>query len=265
MRYPAISGFLAFDKPAGLVSRYICDRLQRIYLRNTKFGHCGTLDPLASGVIVVAVGSATRLLRWLPDSKTYEAVIALGVGTDTDDVLGRVTTLRPLAARPSDADLEVALRSFTGTTDQVPPAFSAVRYAGKRAFHAALALGADNVQLTARPVTAHSISFEGWVESGEVADGLAPEGAASEPGPQQSVARASEAPFQEHADPTSGGTTPLPSPESALAQAAGPAFPRLRLRVQTLSGFFVRSLARDHGRALPGPGSSSGGDPSAPR
>jgi len=129
-------GVLVVDKPAGPTSHDIVDRVRRV-LGERRVGHTGTLDPFATGVLVVCVGKATRLARFLAEGdKVYRATIRLGFATATDDLHGA-----PLgAARPVLADravLEDAARALTGDLDQVPPMYSAKRVQGRRLYEIA--------------------------------------------------------------------------------------------------------------------------------
>jgi tRNA pseudouridine55 synthase len=120
-------------------------------VRPEKVGHAGTLDPLATGVLVVAIGGATRLVEYVQQQpKKYLATFLLGRHSDTEDVEGQVVALAD-PPQPSREQLEAALPQFTGEIDQVPPAFSALKVAGQRAY--ALARRGEEVQLAARRVT----------------------------------------------------------------------------------------------------------------
>jgi tRNA pseudouridine55 synthase len=123
-------GFLVVDKPAGVTSFSIVSLVRRL-TGVRRVGHAGTLDPIATGVLPVAVGVATRLIEYLDDSvKVYEAAVRLGVETDTYDADGQVVAERDAAAITAP-DVEAALRRFVGEIEQVPPRFSALKVAGK--------------------------------------------------------------------------------------------------------------------------------------
>lgn len=129
-------GVLVVDKPAGPTSHDIVDRVRRA-LGERRVGHTGTLDPFATGVLVVCVGKATRLARFLAEGeKVYRATVRLGFATTTDDLLGE-----PLSApRPVHVDraaLDAAIGALTGDLNQVPPAYSAKRVLGKRLYEIA--------------------------------------------------------------------------------------------------------------------------------
>src|SRR5215510_14331131 len=118
-------GLLVIDKPIGITSRDALDRAQRWFPRGTRIGHTGTLDPLATGVLVLCVGQATRLTEYVQAlGKTYVADVALGGRSATDDAEGPVTPV-PVAAPPDRAAVGGCLRGFLGEVAQVPPAYSA--------------------------------------------------------------------------------------------------------------------------------------------
>jgi tRNA pseudouridine55 synthase len=143
-------GLLVIDKPAGITSRDAVNRVQRWFPRGTKIGHTGTLDPLATGVLVVCIGSATRLAEYVQlMTKTYRAEILLGARSDTDDADGTVTPVL-VECPPSREQVEQALSSFVGAISQTPPAFSATKVAGRRAHD--LARAGEEVSLSARTV-----------------------------------------------------------------------------------------------------------------
>ncbi len=136
-----MDGFLVVQKPAGMTSHDVVARVRRV-LGTRKVGHAGTLDPMATGVLVIAVGWATRLLEFVvSDSKGYDAVIELGRTTDTDDVTG--TTLQTFSGAqnefPSLEEVKTILQDFIGEIEQVPPAYSAIKLQGKTAYSRARA------------------------------------------------------------------------------------------------------------------------------
>ena len=152
-------GFLVLDKPAGMTSRRAVDHVKRL-VRPDKTGHAGTLDPLATGVLVVAVGRATRLMACVQAGpKTYRATFLLGRRSETDDT---EISVEVLEATPdlADSDIATALEEFVGEIQQVPPAYSAVKVAGRRAYQ--LARSGQDVELTARTVRVDSIRILGW-------------------------------------------------------------------------------------------------------
>jgi tRNA pseudouridine55 synthase len=160
------SGVLVIDKPRGPTSHDVVGRVRRA-LGTREVGHAGTLDPMATGVLVVAVGEATKLVPWLTaHDKAYEATIALGVETDTLDAEGRETRRAPLDGRLVEAlaesrgptvapRLRAALEQERGRTEQVPPAYSAIQQAGVRAHERARR--GEAVELAPRPVRVHAL------------------------------------------------------------------------------------------------------------
>ncbi len=142
-------GLLNVNKPAGVTSRDVVNGVQRL-VRPHKVGHAGTLDPLATGVLVIAIGPATRLVEYVQRMpKTYRATFLLGQTSDTEDIAGNVREL-PGPPRPTAGQIQAALTRFVGAIEQVPPAYSALKVAGQRAYD--LARRGQTVQLAARPV-----------------------------------------------------------------------------------------------------------------
>jgi len=130
----APGGLLLVDKPAGITSHDVVSVVRRA-VRTRRVGHTGTLDPFATGLLVVLVGRGTRLIPYIEgEPKVYDATIRLGVETDTDDNTGSI--IRE-AASPSDAAVAAALSRLTGVIEQLPPAYSAKQIEGRRAYHAA--------------------------------------------------------------------------------------------------------------------------------
>ncbi|MFT4052469.1 MAG: tRNA pseudouridine(55) synthase TruB [Microbacterium sp.] len=149
----APNGILLVDKPGGMTSHDIVARARRA-LNTRKIGHAGTLDPMATGLLILGVGPATRLLTYLVGlDKTYEATIRLGASTDTDDADGAETARADAATLASITDelLAEGIAALTGELSQVPSAVSAIKVAGKRAYD--LVRAGEEVQLTAREVT----------------------------------------------------------------------------------------------------------------
>jgi tRNA pseudouridine55 synthase len=131
-----VDGLLLVDKPAGVTSHDVVQAARRAF-GESRIGHAGTLDPFATGLLVLLLGRATRLLPHLDGvPKEYEATIALGRETDTDDLLGATVREAPV---PALSAIEAAIPSLTGHLEQVPPAYSAKRVAGRRAYDAARA------------------------------------------------------------------------------------------------------------------------------
>jgi tRNA pseudouridine55 synthase len=132
-RRMTFNGLLVLDKPAGITSREAVDRAAKWFPRKTRIGHAGTLDPLATGVLVLAVGPATRLIEYVQAMpKAYRTRIRLGATSDTDDADGTVTP-DPTAVPVAEAAVRAALAAFAGEVEQVPPAYSAARVEGRRA------------------------------------------------------------------------------------------------------------------------------------
>ena len=155
-----INGWIVLDKPVGLGSTQAVSAVKRA-LRDagepkTKVGHGGTLDPLASGVLPIALGEATKLAgRMLDATKAYDFTIRFGEETDTLDLEGKVIATSDV--RPSRAEVEAILPRFTGPIRQTPPAFSALKVDGKRAYD--LARAGQEVELAQREVTIHALSI----------------------------------------------------------------------------------------------------------
>jgi tRNA pseudouridine55 synthase len=148
-------GLLVLDKPGGITSRDAVDRAQRWFPRGTRIGHTGTLDPLATGVLVLCVGVATRLTEYVQRMiKTYRTCVRLGAVSDTDDADGAIT-LRQVEKPPDQATVRQALGQLVGELEQVPPAFSAAKVTGRRAYH--LARRGEEVALEPRRVQVHAI------------------------------------------------------------------------------------------------------------
>ena len=151
-----LNGLLNLNKPAGVTSRWLVDQVQRL-VRPQKAGHAGTLDPLATGVVVVCVGSATRLIQYVQRKpKTYRATFLLGRWSDTEDVEGQVVPLEAPPV-PSAAELAQAAVALTGEIQQRPPAFSALKLQGQRAYK--LARQGRTVELAPRPVIIYGLEI----------------------------------------------------------------------------------------------------------
>lgn len=152
----AVNGLLNINKPAGMTSHDVVARVRRI-LKTKRVGHAGTLDPDAMGVLVIAVGQATRLLPHLPlEPKIYVARAAFGAATTTEDASGSMTESAD-ASRLTEADLIAALPGFLGEVEQIPPMVSAVHHEGKRLYE--LARAGITVEREPRQVTIHSITL----------------------------------------------------------------------------------------------------------
>jgi tRNA pseudouridine55 synthase len=145
----AKSGLVVIDKPAGWTSHQVVGRVRRL-TGTRKVGHAGTLDPMATGVLIVGIGKATRLLGYLALSdKAYSATIRLGIATVTDDAEGEVVTAAG-AADVTGADIEAAMARLRGSILQVPSAVSAIKVGGVRSY--ARVRAGDPVDLPARPI-----------------------------------------------------------------------------------------------------------------
>lgn len=158
-----LDGWLVVDKPAGLTSAQVVGRLRRALCAGghgrVRIGHGGTLDPLATGVLPVAIGEATKLAgRLLAGDKAYDFDLAFGTATETDDAEGRITGSS--AVRPSEAEIREILPRFTGPIRQRPPAFSALKVDGRRAH--ALARAGRAVRLAERDVIIHALSLRAF-------------------------------------------------------------------------------------------------------
>ena len=150
-----IAGLLVVDKPLGLTSRDAINRAWRWLPKGTRIGHTGTLDPLATGVLVVCVGAATRLAEYVQRmEKVYQARVRLGIRSTTDDAEGTLTESMN-AAVPALDQLSSALQMFRGKIEQVPPAHSAAKVTGRRAY--AMARKGQEVSLAARTIVIHEL------------------------------------------------------------------------------------------------------------
>ena len=157
-----LHGWIILDKPIGLGSTQAVSAVKRALreagLPRAKVGHGGTLDPLASGVLPIAVGEATKLAgRMLDSDKIYDFTIGFGAQTDTLDLEGAVVATS--GARPTLAAVEAVLPRFTGAIEQAPPAYSAIKIDGERAYDRARA--GEQVEMKLRAVTVHGLSIAG--------------------------------------------------------------------------------------------------------
>ena len=221
----ALSGWLILDKPRGLGSTQAVAAVKRALREagygKVKVGHGGTLDPLAEGVLPIALGEATKLAgRMLDASKIYEFTIRFGEETDTLDTEGAV--VERCARLPTQAEIRAVLPRFTGAIEQAPPAYSALKIDGKRAYD--LARAGKAVELATRSVTITSVEI------------LPPWGRW----------RAESVPEVEEAGPGAPSVSPggLPPPPE------GEALTEATLVAHVSKGTYIRSLARDIARAL---------------
>jgi len=212
-------GWIILDKPLGLGSTQAVSAVKRALRQSgagkMKVGHGGTLDPLATGVLPVAIGEATKLAgRMLDSDKIYDFTIGLGVQTDTLDLEGKVVA--ESAARPTLAEVEAVLGRFTGPIEQAPPAYSAILIGGQRAYD--LARSGQEVEMKTRAVTIYALTIR-----------------------RAELVSASIAP--------SGGESP--EGERTLHQVQGDdRLGRITLRAHVSKGTYIRSLARDVALAL---------------
>jgi len=155
---PGPRGILLLDKPSGPTSHDMVYAVRR-GTGQRRVGHAGTLDPLATGLLIVCLGAATRLSEYLAGKdKRYTATVRLGQATDTYDAQGQVVSAS--AVLPDRAAVEAALAGFRGPQQQVPPAFSAIKRGGQKAYE--LARRGQAVVLEARPVEFHALNLVAW-------------------------------------------------------------------------------------------------------
>lgn len=216
------SGLIVVDKPAGLTSHDVVSKMRWI-AGTRKVGHAGTLDPMATGVLILGVNKATKLLTWVVgETKTYTATIRLGVSTLTDDAEGEVTALAPAGAVEALTDELIAeqVAALTGDIMQVPSAVSAIKVNGVRSY--ARVRSGEAVELEARPVTVHSFEVEG-------------------------LDRLNATYSVPSSEPQAGEST-----ENTPAQPEQVECAVLDVRVTVVcsAGTYIRALARDMGKAL---------------
>jgi tRNA pseudouridine55 synthase len=155
-----VDGWLVLDKPIGMTSTHAVSVVRRAFAAR-KAGHAGTLDPLATGVLPIALGEATKTVSFVMDGrKSYRFTVRWGVETDTDDAEGRVIATSDV--RPDVDAVRAALPRFTGTIMQTPPQFSAIKIAGERAYD--LARDGEAVSLSPRPVQVDRLELVGMVD-----------------------------------------------------------------------------------------------------
>ncbi len=207
---PEASGLVIVDKPGGMTSHDVVARVRRL-AGTKKVGHAGTLDPMATGVLVIGVEKATRLLGYLTlTEKEYAATIRLGQSTSTDDAEGEITGGAPAADIPAET-LAKAIAGLTGDIQQVPPAVSAIKVDGQRAYRLTRAGAAP--ELKARPVTVYEFTVTGTHQ----VKGAGPGG-------------------------TGGGSPPCAEEVGGMLDVDA--------TVRCSSGTYIRALARDLGAAL---------------
>jgi tRNA pseudouridine55 synthase len=224
-----LDGLLIIDKPSGPTSHDVVARLRRV-LREPRIGHTGTLDPLATGVLLLVIGKATRLAKFLSASdKSYEAVVRLGFATDTADALGRALGPVHTGPTPSRAEIDAALDAFRGTFRQQPPAFSAKKIDGQRSYKLARARRKN------RPVS-DTVTEQTAADPRQVSDTVVD--------PQQ---------VSDTATTVGVAVSALPAPVSVTAHAIRVVSvdgDQVTLSVDCSAGFYIRSLAHDLGERL---------------
>src|SRR6476661_2784182 len=150
-----VHGWIVLDKPVGMTSTHAVAAVRRLF-NAKKAGHAGTLDPLASGILPLAFGEATKTVPYVVDGeKAYSFTVKWGEETDTDDSEGRVTATSEI--RPSEEAILAALPRFTGVIEQVPPKYSAIKIDGERAYD--LARDGEVVELKSRPVEIYALTL----------------------------------------------------------------------------------------------------------
>ncbi len=219
------NGWIILDKPHGLGSTQAVAAVKRNLREGgygkVKVGHGGTLDPLATGVLPIALGEATKLAgRMLDASKEYAFTIAFGTETDTLDLEGKV--IAESSARPTRSDVETVLPRFTGAIEQVPPAYSALMIEGERAYDRARA--GEAIELASREVTVFSLEYLPGTGRGTAAAGGG-----------GGVVRAAK---------------PLHHPADGPPPRPGEVLDSVTLQAHVSKGTYIRSLARDIARAL---------------
>mgnify|MGYP004640651673 FL=1 len=162
----ALNGIMLIDKPCDWTSHDVVGKLRGI-LHERRIGHSGTLDPMATGLLVVFVGRATRAVEFAEaDSKEYIAGLRLGISTDTQDITGN--TLKSSNSLPSKAELEQALSAFKGEISQIPPMYSAIKVGGRKLYE--LARRGESVERKPRMVTIDKLEIVGENEGNYVLD-----------------------------------------------------------------------------------------------
>ena len=157
------NGIIVIDKSAGWTSMDVCAKLRGMF-REKRVGHAGTLDPMATGVLPVFIGRATRAVQFAAESdKEYIAGLRLGVVTNTQDATGEVLEERPVDV--TGERLRGLLEGFRGQIEQIPPMYSAVKVNGKKLYE--LARKGKEVERAPRPVTIHALELLGWPDAGE--------------------------------------------------------------------------------------------------
>ena len=232
-------GWIIFDKPHGLGSTQAVSAVKRALRQSGagkwKVGHGGTLDPLATGVLPIAIGEATKLAgRMLDSDKIYDFTVTFGTQTDTLDLEGKV--IAESDHRPTLGEVEAILPRFTGPIEQAPPAYSAILIDGQRAYD--LARAGQDVEMKLRSVMIYELQISSLPKGGE--DSVAcPHGALAELGEGQGASSPSPTPARQQA-----AKPPYPLP------ASGERIQQIILRAHVSKGTYIRSLARDIALAL---------------
>jgi tRNA pseudouridine55 synthase len=227
-----VHGWIVIDKPVGPGSTRIVGAVKRALREGdypkVKVGHGGTLDPLASGVLPIALGEATKLAgRMLGADKIYEFTIKFGTETDTLDLEGKVVATSDRL--PTLAEIEAVLPLFTGAIEQIPPAFSALKIDGKPAY--ARARAGEEVEMKARRVTVHELKVK-----------------KEDPHPALSRKREREEDEDVEEEEARAGAPLLPL--AGEGRDEGLLLPSATLKARVSKGTYIRSLARDIARAL---------------
>lgn len=149
-----MDGFIIVNKPKDMTSHAVCNKIRSI-MHTKKVGHSGTLDPLATGVLVVAVGKATKLINYLENQdKTYVAEALFGIQTDSYDILGNVLNKDDLS-NPTDSEIDTQLEILKGSESQIPPIYSAIKVNGKKLYD--YAKNGEMVEILPRKIKIHSL------------------------------------------------------------------------------------------------------------
>lgn len=149
-----MDGFIIVNKPKDMTSHAVCNKIRSI-MHTKKVGHSGTLDPLATGVLVVAVGKATKLINYLENQdKTYVAEALFGIQTDSYDILGNVLNKDDLS-NPTDNEIDTQLEILKGSETQIPPIYSAIKVNGKKLYD--YAKNGETVEILPRKIKIHSL------------------------------------------------------------------------------------------------------------
>ena len=238
-------GWIILDKPLGLGSTQGVSAVKRALRDGAygkfKVGHGGTLDPLATGVLPVALGEATKLAgRMLDSDKVYDFTIHFGEQTDTLDAEGKVIATSDV--RPTLAQLEAVLPRFTGAIEQVPPAYSALKVDGARAYD--LARAGEEVVLATRAVTVFTLTLSSPARGGGARS-------ATEGSDRPNAPRAfSDCRGRSDLSLPLDSATPLRQPFGLPPPLAGEGLDETTLTAHVSKGTYIRSLARDIARAL---------------